>query len=116
MQLTRQILLTVLTVALAAYAFDCSAMTTPEQAMQCCDSMHCSTQGHHGQDCCKTMPTMHASFVQPSVTRIVSFSPTVALFPAFSEPSGLDFSGSAVVADSHAPPNFYPTALQPLRI
>jgi hypothetical protein len=42
------VLLTSLAVALAAYAFDREAATTPEQAVQCCNSMHCSSHGHHG--------------------------------------------------------------------
>jgi hypothetical protein len=32
-----------LVVALAAYAFDCGAAANPEQAMQCCNSMPCSS-------------------------------------------------------------------------
>src|SRR5215472_11098334 len=62
----------VLGVALAAYALDCSGMTTPEQAMQCCNSMPCSSQSDHAQDCCKTMPAMHAPFVQPSSTSSIA--------------------------------------------
>ena len=53
-------------VALAAYALDCGAITTTELAMQCCNSMPCAPQGHNAQDCCKSMPSMHAPFVQPS--------------------------------------------------
>jgi thiol-disulfide isomerase/thioredoxin len=67
MNLAKPILVALLAVALAVYAFDCGAMTMPEQAMQCCNFMPCSSQGHRGQDCCKTMPAMHAPFV-PIVT------------------------------------------------
>jgi hypothetical protein len=109
--------MTVLAVALAAYAFDCGAATTPEQAMQCCNSMHCSSHAHHGQDCCKTMPRMHAAFVQPSSAHGISFSPGVlAVMPASDEPRGLDSSARGIVPHCHAPPIFYAPALQPLRI
>src|ERR1700758_3303990 len=74
MNQARPILIAALAVALAVYAFDCGAMTTPERAMQCCNSMPCSSQGHHGQDCCKTMPAMHAPFVQPSFVRGVPYA------------------------------------------
>jgi len=56
----RPILLAVMTVAFATYAFDCLAMSTPDAAMQCCDTMHCSSHGHQrSQECCKTMPAVH---------------------------------------------------------
>jgi hypothetical protein len=116
MRLVKPIFLALLAVALGAYAFDCSAMTTPEQAMQCCNSMPCSRQGHHGQDCCKTMPAMRAPFVQPSVGRGVSHAPAVATLPAFSESSVLGSCARIVTADPHAPPILYSTAPQPLRV
>jgi hypothetical protein len=107
----------VVAVALAAYAFDCLAMATPEQAMQCCNSMHCSSHGHHGQDCCKTMPTMHAPFGQPSSVQPASFANVIfAVLPASSESLGIDSSVRLVATQSHAPPFFYLEALQPLRI
>jgi hypothetical protein len=48
MRFAKPILLAALAVALAAYAFDCGALGTPEQAMQCCNSMPCSSHGHRG--------------------------------------------------------------------
>ena len=69
-----RVLIAVLTVALAGYALDGVGMTTPEQAMQCCNSMRCPSHGHHGQDCCKSMPSVHAAFGQPSSMQGVSFS------------------------------------------
>jgi hypothetical protein len=116
MRLAKLILLTVLTVTLAAYALDCSA-TTPEQAMACCNSMPCSSQGHHGQDCCKTMPAMHAPFVQPSSVVGISYSPSAAaVLTAFNESHGLDSSAFIVAEHSHAPPLARSQALSPLRI
>ena len=123
MRVAKQMFLTVLSVALATYAFDCEAMTSPEQAMQCCKSMHCSSHHHHGtgqqqMDCCKTMPSMHAPFVQPSSVQGLSFSPIVfAVMPASGEPHGLDSSSTCrVAARCHAPPIFYIPAALPLRI
>jgi hypothetical protein len=75
MGFARQVILVVLAIAVAAYASDCGGMTTPEQAMQCCNSMRCSSHAHHGQECCKTMPSIQATLGQPSSTQGISFSP-----------------------------------------
>src|ERR1700687_541760 len=117
MRLATPIFRVVLAVALGAYAFDCSATTTPEQAMQCCQSMHCSSPGHHGQDCGKTIPAMHGPLVPPSSGHGRSASPVVfAVAPAAGECPGLDFSARSFAAQCHAPPIFYPPASSPLRI
>jgi hypothetical protein len=116
MRLAKPILLALLTVALAAYAFDCGA-TTPEQAMQCCKSMPCSSHGHEGQDCCKTMPAMHAPFVQPSFVHSVRYSPVVfAAAATFDESHRVDPSARTVAEHSHAPPIVHSPASLPLRI
>ena len=113
----RPLFVAIFALALGAYAFDCEAATTPEQAMQCCKSMHCSSHGHHGQDCCKTMPTMHAPFVQPSSVHGVSFSPVVfAVMAASWECRDLDSFARSIAAHCHAPPIFYSPASPPLRI
>src|SRR2546425_11303792 len=62
MGLLRPILVAVVGLALASYAFDCFAAANTEQAMQCCNSMHCSSHAHHGQDCCKRMPSVRSPF------------------------------------------------------
>jgi hypothetical protein len=117
MRLATQLSLAVLAIALAAYAFDCGAATTPEQAMQCCNSMPCSSHGHDGQDCCNTMAAMHAPFVQPSSLLGVSFSPVVlAVLPAVGESLAVDSSNRLIAADCHAPPILYLPAPLPLRI
>lgn len=116
MRFARPILLAVVTILLAAYAFDCDAMSTPEEAMQCCGSMPCSSQGHQGQDCCKTMPTMHAPFVKPSSVRQVSLSLVVAMLPTVN-PSLSATSGERMTTPiSHASPILSPPTLSPLRI
>src|SRR5450631_4303844 len=111
MQLVRAVFLALLVVGLATFAYDCGATMTPEQAMQCCNSMPCSSHGHDGQDCCKTMPSMHSPFV-PSSVRGVSFSPVLfAVMP----PAGqsLDLAPPEIIAsaDFHAPPIPNSTAL-----
>jgi hypothetical protein len=117
MSFARPVLLAVLTAALAAYGLDCSAMTTPEQAMQCCNSMRCSSHHHHGQDCCKTMPAMHAVLGQPSSVQGITFSPApLGEMAAFDESHGIESSARMIAEHSHAPPIFSPPAVLPLRI
>jgi hypothetical protein len=117
MRFAKPTLIVVLGVALGAYAFDCGAMTTPEQAMQCCNSMPCSSQGHHGQDCCKTMPAMHAPFIQPSFVHGIQYSPVVvAALNTSDESQCVDSTGSTVAEHSHAPPIGNSPAPLPLRI
>jgi len=117
MRLTKAIFLAVLSVALAAYAFDCGAMTTPEQAMQCCNSMPCSSHGHHGQDCCQSLQAMRGPFGQPSSVNGVSYPPLLfAVLPATGKSHGLDSSNRVVATSCHAPPIRYAAAPLPLRI
>src|SRR5207253_9115827 len=59
MRFVGRLLLTVLTFAIVGCSLDCVGMTTPKQAMQCCNSMRCHSRGHHGQDCCKSMASIH---------------------------------------------------------
>jgi hypothetical protein len=111
------LLLAVLAVTLLAYAFDCGAAITPEQAMQCCNSMPCSSQGHHGQDCCKTMPSLHATFGQPLFVQGIQYSPVVVgALKSSDESDGIDSSASTIAEHSHAPPIVDLPALLPLRI
>ena len=117
MRFAKVILFPVVAVLLAAYAFDCDAMATPEQAMQCCNSMPCSSHGHHAQDCCKTMPAMHAPFVQPNSASGVSFAKIVfAVLAKSNESLGPDSSFRFTAAQSHAPPIFPSAHPLPLRI
>jgi hypothetical protein len=117
------ILRTLLAVAIAAYALDCEAMATPQQAMQCCATMHCASNGpmkmdaQQGMDCCKTMPTVSATFLIPSAGHGVSHNAEViAVLPSSSSPTNLVSSSSAITERDHAPPAFSPPTLQPLRI
>ncbi len=101
----------VLAAAFAAYAFDCGATTTPEEAMQCCDTMPCPPHSHeHSQDCC-------APFVQPSPTQGIPFSFVFfAVLPDAPASERLDFSARIVAAYCHAPPLLQAAVLSPLRI
>jgi hypothetical protein len=118
MRLAKPILMAVIAITLAAYAFDCLAMSTPEEAMQCCDTMPCSSHSpEHSQDCCKTMPSMHAAFVQPPSVHGAPFALVfVAVLPAIHESQGVDSSVSITAARCHAPPIADPAAHSPLRI
>lgn len=116
MRLVKPIFMAVLAVGLAAYAFDCGA-ATPELAMQCCNSMPCSSQGHHGQDCCETMTAMHAPFVQSSSPQSIPYSAVLlAVLMPFDESQGIDSSASTIADHSHAPPVGYSPTVLPLRI
>ena len=109
--------MTLVALSFAAYAFDCGGMMTPEQAMQCCNSMPCSSQGHNGQDCCKTMPSMHAPFVQLTTAHAGFSIDVLAVLPAASESMDLNSSARSVTSHWHAPPLLHssPPPL-PLRI
>jgi len=117
MHFSKAILVAMVTVAVAVYAFDCSAVTTPDEAMQCCNSMPCSPHGHQGQDCCKTMRSMHAPFVKSS--SVHSVKPLVSQLAILV--SGQDFVNSdsfmgQIAVHSHAPPGNHAFDLTPLRI
>ena len=117
MGFVRPILVVLLAVALAAYGFDCLAMTTPEQAMQCCNSMPCSPQGHHNQDCCKTMATLQAPFVQTQSGHGISLAQvSVASARVATDTASTDVSISNLAADGNAPPLLYSPPLLALRI
>jgi hypothetical protein len=109
MRPAKWVLSSTLTAALTAYGLDCVGMVTPEQAMQCCNTMRCHThhrRSHHGsQDCCSTTPQMHAALGQPSSTQGITFSPVApGVVQAFSDFQIVEFSSAVIVAHSHDPP------------
>jgi hypothetical protein len=117
MGLAKSILLTALGVFLSLYSFDCGGMTTPDQAMECCKSMTCSTGGHQGEDCCKVMPAMHSPFVQTSVAHGLTYSPVVAVtFETNDGSHGEDSSARGIAEISHPPPIFRSSIPLPLRV
>jgi hypothetical protein len=106
-------------VALAVYSVDCSGMATPEQAMQCCKTMCHSHnhRSHHGQDCCKTTPQMHAALAQPSSVQGIPFSPVaIGTVWAFSDSQIMEFSASIIAGHSHDPPPTCSAPIPSLRI
>ena len=119
MGLAKSFLLVVLAVALGAYGFDCEAMTTPQQASQCCRSMsmHCSSHGSHGVDCCKTMRTVQPPFVRLSSVREFSASPVVlAVMPGADTSNGVHSSDLSLKSQCHALPEPPLAAARPLRV
>jgi len=117
MRFAGRVIVSVLTVALAGYALDCVGMTTPEQAMLCCNSMRCPSHGHHGQECCKSMPSVHAALGQPSSMQGVSFSPiTLGTVQAFHESETCASSCRVIAEEAHAPPSLDSPAPLPLRV
>jgi hypothetical protein len=117
MRFGKSVLLLAFAAALATYAVECSAMNTPEQAMQCCGSMPCPPHHGNSEDCCKTMPSMHAPFLQPAAGPAVSAVHLVLeILPAQRSISNTDFSAKHVNANSHAPPAGSSPPILPLRI
>ena len=113
----KKTLLIVVLATLTTHGFDCLALTTPEQAMQCCNSMPCAPGGHHGQDCCKTMPSINGPFLQPQHT---SIEPDVHVVGAatsdLTSVQVLLGESVGVSALSHAPPIRYSSSSPPIRI
>ena len=117
MRFARSILVAVLGLAFAAYGFDCSPMMSPDKAMECCDSMNCS-QGMHGEDCCKTAPSVHAPFVQPTSMHIIAFAPLALALPAVASLQlDIDHGDGPDILRFHDPPLIFDsTSPLPLRI
>jgi hypothetical protein len=117
MRLLKPILMLALLVALAAYALDCGAMTTPEQATQCCASMPCAPHGHDGQNCCSQMPSMHAPFVQSVSGQSAPHTHAIVADLATLQASDLTRPDRGTFGvQSHAPPIVNPPTFSPLRI
>jgi hypothetical protein len=120
MRKARPILVALIAVVLAVYASDCSAMASPEQAMQCCQSMgmECASHGLSAMDCCSNMQSAQAPFVMPAAP----LHDSLATLHVFAAPDAenqhleLSSSGELLTAQSHAPPIFNLSAPLPLRI
>jgi hypothetical protein len=117
MRFAGRMLIAVLSVALMGYALDCVGMTTSEQAMQCCNTMRCPSHGHHGQDCCKSMPSVHAALGQPSSLQGVSFSLlALGIVQALDQCDSCASSSRLIAEYAHAPPFLDSPTPLPLRI
>jgi hypothetical protein len=107
MRFARPILIAMLGFAFAAYGFDCSPMISPDQAMECCDSMDCS-HGMQGEDCCQTGTSVHAPFVQPASLHSVVFPPlALATLPVSAHFDLTDHSDGRSALRFHDPPLFF---------
>lgn len=87
--------------------------------MDCCASMSCPSHadGDGDQECCRTMPDIHAPFMQSASTPVASLSP--AVFTASQGITHLNIPGwvdATIQAYCHAPPDAGPPANLPLRI
>jgi hypothetical protein len=113
----KSIALLALAGAIATYAVDCSAMNTPEQAMNCCGTMPCPPRHGNSEECCKAMPSVQAPFMQPPSMHGISYSPViVAVLTLFDASHGIGSSGRPIVEHSHAPRIMYSPTPPPLRI
>jgi hypothetical protein len=113
----RAVLLVIAVVAFAAYGSDCLAMATPEQAMQCCNSMPCAPDSHHGQDCCKAMSAIHAPFVQAQPKHVVTVVQLGAVSASgLAQTAGICATGVSIARYSHAPPPAHSHPSPPIRI
>ena len=94
-------ILSTLVVALATYGLDCLGVTTPEQAMRCCN----------------TTPQIQADFGRPSPVHGIAFAPG-ALGPieAFGDSQIAEFFASVVAEHSHDPPHSCCAPVTSLRI
>ena len=116
MRLARATLVALLGTGIAAYVVDCSGMTTPAEAMKCCQSMPCSSSGH-SQKCCEAMPQVHAPFVQPPSAQGLSFTrDLIAVVSIFQEPVRSCSAAWQLASNCHAPPGSSPPTSIPIRI
>jgi len=107
MRFPKPILIAMLGFAFAAYGFDCSPIMSPDQAMECCDSMNCS-HGMHGEDCCQTGTSVHAPFVQPTSMHSAEFQPlALAALPVSVHFDLIDHLDGRSVLRFHDPPLFF---------
>ena len=113
---TRSIFSAVLSIALTGLAFDCAPMATAKQAMQCCKSMQCMRHGHHGQDCCKEMPSTRDVVGQPTSASHSFGAVAVGIVQPFDESLSIVSSTRRIADQSHAPPILTPPNILPLRI
>src|SRR5262245_6590420 len=107
MRVARVIFTVALVTGLAVFSLDCFAAATPDEAMQCCDSMPCPHHsGDASQDCCQDMPSMHGPLACPRAINIASHAPVaLAMLPAVNASQGLGFAANTLLAEkSHAPP------------
>jgi len=108
MHFLKWVLSSALTAALAAHGLDCVVMAMPEQAMQCCNRMHCHAHHHrnqNAQDCCKTTPQIQTVIGQPSFVHAVGYSSVeIGLVQSFANIQIIESSATLIARHSHDPP------------
>jgi hypothetical protein len=110
MHFFKPILLAVMAIAFATYSFDCLAMSTPDAAMQCCDTMHCPSHSHeHSQECCKTMVSSQSPSVLP-VAHVTLHAPVMVVTDILASPQAMPYPEASRLdfeAPQHSPPELY---------
>jgi hypothetical protein len=102
MRLLRQGVVAMLMLAMAAFSIDCLA-ESPQQAMQCCHAMRCSSSSHMGKNCCLTMPAMRATLGQPLSAHAASCTAVLGLVAEADKTSTLSAFAGPAIEHTHAP-------------
>ena len=88
----------------AGFAADCVALTSKE-SMQCSRSMRCPSHRHQSGECCKNMPSLHATLGQPSAWQTLSLSHvSLGIVVTRDASAWTESSYTAVSLNSHGPP------------
>jgi hypothetical protein len=119
MRSIRAIFMAAVVGALAVYALDCFAGSTPDEAMECCGSMGCPQPSHdRSQDCCQTMSSSHAPFVQSHSPDASSHSPMLVAMALAGDGLQKPSSSTRVLLAVHcnAPPPSSTAADTPIRV
>src|SRR5690349_17431927 len=114
----RTILGIFLIVVLAFYTLDCFAASTPDDAMQCCDSMPCPEHSHNGsEDCCQTMPSLQGPFLHSRFVNTLPPLAPVTMLTIVGVPLTVSPPAHVILAgDCHAPPGSPTSVPAPIRI
>src|SRR5215469_15202273 len=117
----KHVLFAALILVLSAYGLECVGVTTPEQSMQCCNTMRCHSphnrHSHQSMDCCETVPHIQPALGQPSSVRAISFAPaTLGLVQGFGDSRLMEVSRGIIGAHAHDPPLACALKMFPLRV
>ena len=97
-----------LTIALATYGFDCTAVAMPGQAMQCCQTMHCHAHNRHhprGEECCKIAAQLRTDLRQPPSVKVARLlTARIGVMQVFRHSMIFDFHSESIARQSHDPP------------
>src|SRR3954471_17519402 len=102
MRFLRQGVVAMLMLVMATFSIDCLA-ESPQQAMQCCHAMRCSSSSHMGKNCCQTMLAMRATLGQPLTAHAVSCTAVLGLVAETDKTSTLSSFACPAIELTHAP-------------